>query len=76
MENRRLYKDNKVWEKNHNGISLFMNIKLRSNTEIEMYYEGKKKNMSENDIEISIILLRAICNIEMATNRKIKIIKI
>ena len=35
-------------------------IKLKDATEIGMYYEGKKRNMSEQNIETSIQILRII----------------
>lgn len=35
-------------------------IKLKDGTEIGMYYEGKKRNMKESDIEICIGVLRII----------------
>ena len=59
---------------NHNWIK--MNIKLQNSTEIEMWYDGKKRNMTEKDIETSILLLRAICEIEDETKRKFRIVKI
>lgn len=53
-----------------------MSIKLKNDIEIEMWFDGKAKNLSEKDIETSILLLRAICDIEEETKRKIKIVKI
>ena len=37
-----------------------MNIKLKDEYEIYMYYRGKKENMSDDDIESSVELLRVI----------------
>ena len=41
-----------------------------------MWYDGKKRNMTEKDIETSVLLLRAICEIEGETKRKFRIVKI
>ena len=35
-------------------------IKLKDDYEIGMYFEGKKRNMKESDIELSILILREI----------------
>ncbi len=35
-------------------------IKLRDDIEIGMYYDGKKRGMSEQDIELCVNVLRAI----------------
>ena len=37
-----------------------MNIKLKDEYEIYMYYRGKQENMSDDDIESSVELLRVI----------------
>ena len=39
---------------------VILQIKLKDDYEIGMYFEGKKKGMSESDIELSINILRII----------------
>lgn len=37
-----------------------MNIKLKDASEIGMYFEGKRRNMPEPEIELSIKIIRII----------------
>uniref|UniRef100_A0AAT9JAH1 ORF21 n=1 Tax=Nitrosopumilaceae spindle-shaped virus TaxID=3065433 RepID=A0AAT9JAH1_9VIRU len=53
-----------------------MKIKLRNSTEIEMWFDGKKRNMQEKDIITSILVLRALVEIEDDTKTKVRIVKI
>ena len=40
-----------------------MSMKLKDKYEIGMWYDGKKKNMSEDEVILAIKLLRAICEL-------------